>query len=230
MRRIHFVAIAFAAAGCLQKAPPEKTLETSPSEPVMPTDHTPLPPIQSAVTSAKPQRLSVLQLRRSYPVVSGKDRAGQDITWRLQDNAIGLDRFARPMGEADFIGATDENYEPSPLYLKFIDDAARSACDQMITADATRATDRVLLRHVNSLDTAQSNPKAVAENVRYLKLRMHGVKVPANDEASIAPLVKLFDQSVKGAAEGKQVAAEHVAEGWRTVCVALLISPEFHTY
>ena len=88
----------------------------------------------------------------------------------------------------------------------------------------------MLTRHVATTDTLASNPKGVRDNLRYLKLRLHGVKIAAGDDASVAALGELFDRAVKAAAGNAAPTASHVAEGWRAVCVALLVAPEFHTY
>jgi hypothetical protein len=63
----------------------------------------------------------------------------------------------------------------------------------------------------------------VRDNLRYLKLRLHGVKIAATDDAAVAKLATLFDEAAKGA-KGS------TTEGWRAVCVALLTDAEFHTY
>jgi hypothetical protein len=75
-----------------------------------------------------------------------------------------------------------------------------------------------------------SNKANVDANLRYLKLRFHGVKVADSDDVPIATLRKLFDDSVKAAAGTSTPTAAHVKEGWRTVCVALLQAPEYHLY
>src|SRR5207253_227017 len=79
-------------------------------------------------------------------------------------------------GEPDYADVVDENLDPSPLYVKFIDDAARDACNKVLTADLGRAdaAQRALLRYVQPADTPQSAPDAVSRNLRYLRLRFHG--------------------------------------------------------
>ncbi|MCA3015787.1 MAG: hypothetical protein INH41_25655, partial [Myxococcaceae bacterium] len=79
-------------------------------------------------------------------------------------------------------------------------------------------------------DTVTSNRAAVDQNLGYLKLRFHGIKVVAGDETTLGPLRTLFDDAVKGAAGTATPTAAHVREGWRAVCVALLMAPEYHLY
>jgi len=200
-------------------------VNTGEPDPAMPVDHPPLPPLELGSKSSQAQRLTVQQLRLTYPAVLGADAAGKPITWRLGDGRAGLDVMARPMGEPDYVFTTDEVLEPSPLYTKFVDDAARNVCDQALKADATAAPGkRVLTRKCDPMkDTLQSNPQAVRDNLRYLKLRLHGVKIAATYDAAVARLATLFDEAAKGA-KGS------TSEGWRTVCVALLTDAEFHTY
>ena len=198
-----------------------------PQGPVAPLDHPPFDaPAKS--TSANARRLTVSQLSKSLTVALGKDVTGADITWRI-GQANGFDVTAGALGEPDYIQSTDRAFEPGLLYAKFVDDAARSGCDLALVADDARANkaDRALLRHVELTDTADTNRAALEANMRYLKLRIHGIKV-ADDPAAVRPLVDLFDRANKGSAaadaKGKAVA------GWRAVCVALITAPEFQLY
>jgi len=196
-----------------------------------PTDHPPLDPTKKPVTSAATQRVSVAQLRGAFPVILGKDVNGEDITWMVGGTPA-LDKMADVLGEADYAYVTQDNRDPSALYLKFMDDAARDVCDRALVADAARpkAADRVLLRFVEKADTVASNAAGVTENLAYLALRFHGIKVKAGDDTRIAPLRTLFTAAVTAAAASKPVTAAHITEGWRAVCVALVTAPEFHLY
>jgi hypothetical protein len=202
------------------------SVEVTPGGDALPADHPPLDSSQLPVRSAKSRRMSVKQLRGTFPVAMGKDVNGNDIVWMLYSYP-GLDKLADVLGEADYANRTDDNLEISPLYLKFMDVAARDVCDKALTADLAKPdkADRVLLRHVETLDTVDTNPDGVSANLRYLKLRLHGIKIAEDDDESISMLRTLFAGATKvnGAAIGAQ-------EGWRTVCVALLTAPEFHLY
>lgn len=225
------IALAALGGGCQKQAKPEPpSLMAGGGEPAPPTDHPPLAPAAAPIYAAGVQRLTVQQLRRSYPIAMGRDTTGRDVTWRLPSGATGLDAMAAAMGEPNYITTTEEAIEPSPLYAKFADDAARSVCDQALRADAIKESERVVMRFVRKTDTLQSNPKGVRDNLRYLKLRLHGVKLAGNDDLSVAALASLFDQVTQATAAGKAVTAEHVAEGWRAVCVAMMNAPEFHAY
>ena len=173
-----------------------------------PVDH---PPLDAPIVSSGARRLTVEQLRRSIPVAMGSTAAGEPITWQVGSKK-GLDDNADTLGEADYISTTEDNMEPSPLYLKFMDDAARDVCKRALDADEaqTDAEKRTITRH--------ADPNA---NLRYLKLRFHGIKVADDDSTSIAELRKLYDGAVATADE---------REGWHVVCVSLLTAPEFHIY
>jgi hypothetical protein len=152
------------------------------------------------------------------PVVLGGN------TW-LINATNGFTARSATLGEADYLSVVDENLEPTALYLKLMSDAARDGCTRTATADAALAANqRVLMRFVSLTDTVATNPTAVDQNLRYLKLRFHGVKVDESDTASIARLRTLFDASVSDTTQAS------VREGWRAVCVALLMAPEYHLY
>jgi hypothetical protein len=184
-------------------------LDTNPAGNALPVDH---PALDPPITSAGARRITIEQLRRTLPIVLGNDLQGQPVTWKV-GSKNGLEAHADTLGEADYLDSTEDNLEPSPLYLKLIDDAARDVCTRALTADAARSdpATRSLLRHPDDID----------RNLRYLVLRFHGVRIDDADSAALAPLRKLFDQAT-AAAEAKQ--------GWHVVCVALLTAPEFHLY
>lgn len=185
----------------------------------------------STSTSSGAQRLSIAQMAASLPAILGTDETGQPITWKIgADDAFG--KLSATLGEPDYINVTSENLEPSPLYAKFMTDMARDACNRVIAADATRTDQnkRVTQRFVSLTDTVATNASGVDENLRYLKLRFQGIKVAPTDEAPIKALRTAFDAAVKGAAGPGAITEAHVREGWRTVCVALMTSPEFHLY
>ena len=151
-------------------------------------------------------------------------------TWRV-GTANGFNTRSATLGEPDYIGVVDENLEASTLYQKFMADMARDGCTRTANADAALAANaRVLMRFVALNDTVTTNANGIDSNLRYLKLRFHGVKVAATDTTSIAGLRTVFSDAVRGAAGTATPTAAHVKEGWRAVCVALLTAPEYHLY
>lgn len=179
----------------------------------------------AAQLSAGSQRLSVRQLAQSLPVVLGGN------TWMI-GAANGFNTRSATLGEPDYLNVVDENLEPSLLYQKFMADMSRDGCTRAANADAALAqNNRVLMRFVGLTDTVTSNRAGVDANLRYLKLRFHGVKVAPSDAASLAGLRTVFTDAVRGAmGTATTPTAAHAKEGWRAVCVALLTAPEYHLY
>lgn len=210
--------------GC-EDAGGNPNLDTTPGATDLPPNHPDVNDLLSLATARGSGRLSVNQLRLSLPVLAGQDANGNDITWgALQTNASAL-------GEPDYVNVTIENFDPSPLYAKFMDDAARDVCTKMVNAELSASPSKALYRFVDLLDTVESNPSGVDANLRYLKLRYHGVRIADDDAEGVARLRSLFRSAVN-AAKGSAAtpSRNHVAEGWRLVCVALMTSAEFHIY
>jgi hypothetical protein len=245
------IALCLAFAACTESPQPAgpvgPSLDVHDDGPVLPLDHPPIDGVGggsgggqvatgggdggggggAVVTgprSAEAQRLTVRQLAQSLPVVLGGN------TWMV-GTAQGFNARSATLGEADYLGTVDENLEASSLYQKFMADAARDGCTRTANADAALAANaRVLMRFVALTDTVTTNTTAVDENLRYLKLRFHGVKVSPTDSASLTGLRTVFADAVRGAAGTGTPTQAHVKEGWRAVCVALLTAPEYHLY
>ena len=244
------VVLCFAFAACTEApvpaSPAGPQLDVRDEGPVLPLDHPPIDgtgggsvatgggsgggggggggSIATGPSSADAQRLTVRQLAQSLPVVLGGN------TWMV-GTANGFNSRSATLGEADYLGVVDENLEASSLYQKFMGDAARDGCTRAANADAALAANaRVLMRMGSLTDTVTTNATAVDANLRYLKLRFHGVKVASTDSASLAGLRTVFTDAVRGAAGAGTPTQAHVKEGWRAVCVALLTAPEYHLY
>lgn len=181
------------------------------------------------------QRLTVDMLERSLPVVLGKDAAGKPIHWYGTGQVPLTDESAlgRALGRPDYNTVTDEDTKPSILYAKFMDDMARDVCQRLIDSDAKRPqSERTLVRFA-PLDgpVAQAD---LQKNLRYMSLRFWGRYVP---EPGAAPLASAPAHNTvalevlwKAAAGAKPDAIGAATEGWRAVCVGLLVSPAFHLY
>jgi hypothetical protein len=172
------------------------------------------------------RRLRVSQLRATFPVVFGNDAAGKPITWMVNSTTSGFDFYRAPLGEPDYLNTTDETAEVSALYVKFIDDAARDACNRALTADNGRADPnaRVLIRHTERTATYATDPAGIDANLRYLRLRFHNIPVTPGDDSPITGLRQVFNAAVSAATASPSI------EGWRAVCVALVTAPEFSIY
>ena len=195
-----------------------------------PQDAPPLDHPLGAGLSASPRRLSADQWRASLPVIFGNGVDGKPITWVVTPNKPALDvpTTAAAFGEPDYLTTTAEDLDPSVLYAKFTDDAARSVCFQVRDADLARTDPktRVLVHDAALADTVASNAGAVNANLRYLKLRFHGVHV--TDDGTLEGLRKVFTTSAAGSTAATPELKN--ADGWLAVCVALVTAPEFHVY
>lgn len=223
--------LAIPAIGCTSAPTPGQGngIDTNQKGNVPAIDHPPLDPEKRPVTSASVQRLSVAQLRNTFPVVLGTDQNGKDITWIVGSKA-GFDAMSAVLGEPDYDKTTAEDLTPSPLYLKFMDDAARDACTRVLNSDAakTAKTDRSFVRFAELTDTDPAATTGIDDNLRYLKLRYHAVKLDPKDGSKVADLRTLFSAGVKASTSMK--AQDQARSGWMVVCVAMLTAPEFHLY
>jgi hypothetical protein len=239
MKSCLLVCVVVFAACAPQKSPEQPAgpgVELLDEGEVLPIDHPPVVALDAGAVdagavdagarppSAWSQRLSVRQLAASMPIALGGN------TW-LINTSNGFTVRGPTLGEPDYIGVVDENLEPTALYLKFMADAARDGCTRAVNADAALAANqRVLLRFVSPDDSVATNATAVDRNLRYLKLRFHGVKLAEGDTASISRMRALFDTAARVGTDGGSLSQANVREGWRAVCVALLMAPEYHLY
>lgn len=156
------------------------------------------------------RRLSVDELRRSIPEIFG------GITWTVpvgRNEAVGFDQLSRTLGEADYIQSTVNNLDPTPLFLKFMDDMAGDVCEKAILQDAgtTRPADRIIVRETN-----------IDANLRYLRLKLHGLHVADDAMDGLVELRALYDDIVAESGDPN--------DGWFGVCVAMVTAPEFLAY
>lgn len=156
------------------------------------------------------RRISVDQLRRSIPLLFGGE------TWTLPvrgEEANAFDLLSRTLGEANYIEVTDENREPSPLFAKYMDDMAGDVCAKAVARDAAAGPndERLVMVEEN-----------VDENLRFLRLKLHGLYVPEGSTDGIEELRALYDD-ILGETNDDRAA-------WYGVCVAMLTAPELMAY
>ena len=162
------------------------------------------------------RRMDIDQLSASITRVTG------GIGWiRGWDGSDYFDVYAQTLGKPNYTDMTAEDLTPSLLFQKFLDDASRSVCDQLVDRERAGGADPVLLQHVTATDTLATAPDAVRENLRALILRWHGRVLPAGSP-EVEPWVRLFDESATATADP--------LGGWRAVCVGLFLHPDFYSY
>ena len=202
-----------------REAPAPRPVEAGPATPAELR-----PPVNIARRPRR--RMNVDQLSDAMRRVSG------GIGWT---NARGDDLFeslAATLGRPDYIQRTVEELEPTVLFQKFLDDAARDVCTRMLAADmaslqAEAAADpenpptaRILLRHVDADDTIADAPDAVDRNLRHLLAWFHGRD--ARDADSLAYLKVLVESAA--------ALTDDPTQSWLGVCGVLFTHPDFYTY
>jgi hypothetical protein len=155
--------------------------------------------------------MSVDQLRRSIPMLFG------GITWTVdvQGRPVNVfDSLSRTLGEADYIQVTESNGDPNPLFAKFMDDMAGQVCGQAVARDGQtpEASSRLVVRE-------PGDPEA---NLRFLRLKLHGIYVPEGSTEGLGELRGLYEDILGDTGDA--------AQAWVGVCVAMLTSPEFMAY
>ncbi|MCG3173989.1 MAG: hypothetical protein GMKNLPBB_02206 [Myxococcota bacterium] len=200
----------------------------------LPPDH---PPVTGEDPPAPPtgkatRRMSVDQLRRSLPILfDGREWILEDKKNRInlldgtlqaiekydQNGGKLIPGLAGTLGEADYLLTSQSNLDPNTLFSRYMDDMALSMCGAALVEDGKNSVSapekRIILRY----------PVDVDRNLRYLRLKFHGVYVPENTTDGIRELRQLYDNTLKQP-NGNPGAA------WLAVCVALVSSPEMMTY
>jgi hypothetical protein len=175
-----------------------------------------LVPAPATEANTRPRkRMNVEQLDRSIRLVTG------GIGWDINETNQ-FERLAATLGRPDFRQTVQEDLTPSPVFQKFLDDASRAVCTQLVEVDLGRPEDeRTLLVHVSAEDTMDSAPDAVEANLRRLLLKYHGVMV-----AEGAPELERWRWLFKSVVHLTQ----DPMQAWRSVCIALINHPDFYSF
>ena len=118
------------------------------------------------------------------------------------------------LGKPDYIQTTTEVLEPTTLFQKFLDDAARQVCGKMIARDLERPSEALVMNW--SEDGASLNA-----HLQALLLHFHNRDL-ADDSPDLAQWRWLYDSLI--------FMTDAPAERWSAVCVALFTHPDFYTY
>jgi hypothetical protein len=114
-------------------------------------------------------------------------------------------------------------------FAKLAGDAARQTCRRAVEQDRNTADAefRSILRHIASTDQLDPFDASIAENLRYLVLRFHGVHAVDDDDRRIQPWITLLQDGLTATDEGRFAEAE---DRWIAVCTGLALHPDFLTY
>ncbi|MEM7675217.1 MAG: hypothetical protein AAF449_04340 [Myxococcota bacterium] len=199
------------ATACTASGSIESTID-EPSQLADPRDQGPavIDPTSSEIGQVA-RRITVDQMRQTIPMLFG------GITWTLTSRggeAPAFDVLSRTLGEPDYIEVTTQNTDPSALFAKFMDDMAGDVCNKAVTRDQQTADieQRLVARY----------PEEIERNLRYLRLKLHGIYVPEDRLDGLEDLAQLYRDVVDS--------TQSAVGAWYAVCVAMVTAPEFLTY
>ena len=162
------------------------------------------------------RRMDLDQLQAAISTATG------GIYWGMDEGTYKFRSLAQTLGAPDYLDITTEDLSPNMLFQKFLGDAARNVCDQLIDRELQSAeNDRLFLVHVAEGDTLESNPDGVEDNLRYLMSRFHSRQVDSGSHL-LNPWTWLFESSLH--------VTDDPPSAWRTICVGLITHPDFYSY
>ena len=214
MKKIFALSLVLGACGAEPSPqvmmPPDHMMMPSPS-PSPSTSPSPSPTPAPVQDGRSTRRVSVAQMRKAIPALFN------GLTWTGGNprNPVPMfDLMARTLGEANYLSSTEENLEPNPIFAKFMDDMAGQVCAAAVAADraAPAAQDKMVLPYA-------ADP---ARNLRFLRLKLHGIYVPENSTEGLENLQALYDGVL-----GETSSAD---QAWTGVCIAMLTAPELMAY
>ena len=164
------------------------------------------------------KRMNIDQLDNAIAMVTGGVRWKDD----PGDEEGLFEELSLSLGKPDYLLQTAEDLEPSALFQKFLGDASRKVCFELLESEEGKPpSQRVFLKYVDGGETVKDYPQDIEANLRYLLKRFHSQDVPKG-APSLNPWLWLFES------------ASHVSSdtmvAWRTVCVALIQHPDFYSY
>lgn len=134
-----------------------------------------------------------------------------------------FEELSLTLGKPDFVQIVNEDLSPSGLFLKFLDDAARSVCQKLVDEEAMNRTqeERVLFGTVPPESAYEDEAAAIDAQLMQLSLRYHGVSLPS-DSGALENLRWLFQMA--------QWRSGQPQAGWEAVCISLITDPAFYSY
>jgi len=167
------------------------------------------------------RRMDVDQLDESIFVATG-------LRWELSGTNQFV-RFRSTLGVPNYTTSTQEDVDISPLFLKFVDDAARSVCTRLLDQEtAMGAMSPVFLVHADAASRLPADQDEVNQNLAMLLARFHGRVIELGSD-QLTPWRGLWSSSL-ALTRDAMTGAEDGETAWRTVCVALIDHPDFYTY
>lgn len=217
MRRVSPIMLLALAAG-LVSAPACEITEIDVE--LVPEGEAPLLP-PGPPPPARPRiRMNLDQLEAALVQVSGGVRWEADFRGH-PFSQFDLRHLGRTLGKADYFQRTEDDLSPGVVFQKFLDDAARHTCGEMVARDAAT-------RDGQDVEPPLAAPILVpAEGVdpdahmAGLLARFHS-RLVAPDDPALDPWRTLVQRVGEAGADGPTT--------WRAVCVALITHPDFYLF
>jgi hypothetical protein len=170
-----------------------------------------------APQSRSPRRISVKQMRAAIDRIFG-------FPWEQTESGTTKDmmtELALAFGQPNFMDVTQEDLSTSPLFVKFLNDGARTLCTARTALDMAGVTHlgQTLVHGVGAEDTFESKPALMEAALKRVLLVFWGRRV---EGAELARWQQLFEQAAQSGGSSEL--------GWRTVCVAAMTHPWFYSF
>jgi hypothetical protein len=138
-------------------------------------------------------------------------------------------RYAEALGYPNYTTRLDEDLSVNLLWEKVVGDAARDLCSVAVNERSVGVYDPAIFPERAPYDaTFASHREAMVDNTRALVLRYHGKSLEATDPR-LEPWLWLVESTQVRTADPAAPGAS-ADKGWRALCVALIVHPDFVTY
>jgi len=156
------------------------------------------------------RRVNPQMLGKSIPALFDGQTWEGNFKGKKQDLFKGL---ALTLGTPDYLQILEESREPSTLFMKFMEDMAAYVCQKAVEKD-NKSKDK----KKNSIILSDD----LDENLSLLRLKLHAVHFEKGKDPEVDALKELYQKaySIK----------KSKFQAYKTVCFALLTSPEFYAY
>jgi hypothetical protein len=156
------------------------------------------------------RRLSVEQLR----TIVASHFGGIAWTTSRRNGTDMFETIALTLGSADYVHLMSNETDPSPVFVKFMDDMAGQICRKAVQLDSIQADPSRRIVVIDGDD--------VAGTLRHLRLAFHAIHVPEGSMAGLEDFMRLYEDVLADSGSAP--------EAWEGVCVAMITTPEFLVY
>ena len=134
-----------------------------------------------------------------------------------------FEELSLTLGKPDYLQIVTEDLSASGLFLKFLDDAARSVCKKLVEVEVSERTaeTRVLMGTVSPDANYVDDTAGIDAQLSRLSLLYHGISLQ-EDSGALENLRWLFQMG--------QMRMGQPEAGWEAVCVSLMTDPAFYSF